>query len=218
MLPLNESRVAKRDNDKRTYNNRDSPVVTHPSTSVSVTGLSMGERTGSRALQYLWSYVLDEGVGWDMRAVCCSGAGSRSMLNGIHVRDAEDAAAVNRRAQLKSDVSVVLVDRKSMRECVVRKTYAYATSRKSSGSRLVRLNPCLWRSTVHRVGVLFGETCSQWSVPSVVSSRHTSSPSPSLPGIVPRAIVKPFRTGLHAAAQSESRIHPPWARRRTAGT
>ena len=42
---------------KKTYNTRDSLVVTDPTTSPAVTGLSMGERTGSRAFQYLWSYV-----------------------------------------------------------------------------------------------------------------------------------------------------------------
>ena len=42
---------------KKTYNTRDSPVVTHPSTGLAVTGLSLGERTGSRVFQYLWSYV-----------------------------------------------------------------------------------------------------------------------------------------------------------------
>jgi hypothetical protein len=41
----------------KTYNTRDSPVVTHPSTNLAITGLSMGERTGSRVLQCLWSYV-----------------------------------------------------------------------------------------------------------------------------------------------------------------
>jgi hypothetical protein len=43
----------------KTYNIRDSPVVTHPSTSLTITGLSMGERTGSRVFQHLWSYVED---------------------------------------------------------------------------------------------------------------------------------------------------------------
>ena len=47
---------------QKTYNIRDSPVVTHPSTSLTITGLSMGERTGSRVFQYLWSYVEDEAV------------------------------------------------------------------------------------------------------------------------------------------------------------
>ena len=42
---------------KSTYNTGDSLVVTDPTTSPAVTGLSMGERTGSRVLQYLWSYV-----------------------------------------------------------------------------------------------------------------------------------------------------------------
>ena len=42
---------------EETYNTRDSLVVTHPTTSLAVTDLSMGERTGSRAFQCLWSYV-----------------------------------------------------------------------------------------------------------------------------------------------------------------
>jgi hypothetical protein len=41
------------------YDTRDSPVVTHPSTGLAVTGLSMGERTGSRVFQYLWSYMVE---------------------------------------------------------------------------------------------------------------------------------------------------------------
>jgi hypothetical protein len=32
-------------------------VVTHPSTSLAIVCLSMGERTGSRAFRHLWSYV-----------------------------------------------------------------------------------------------------------------------------------------------------------------
>ncbi|EGO56265.1 hypothetical protein NEUTE1DRAFT_45500, partial [Neurospora tetrasperma FGSC 2508] len=44
---------------KRTYNTRDSLVVTDPTTSLALTGLSMGERTGSRVFQWVWSYVLE---------------------------------------------------------------------------------------------------------------------------------------------------------------
>jgi hypothetical protein len=61
-----------------TYNIRDSPVVTHPSTSLTITSLSMGERTGSRVLWYLWSYVEDDVDEEDYRArgyvvswMCC---------------------------------------------------------------------------------------------------------------------------------------------------
>ena len=43
---------------KKTYNTRDSLVVTHPTTSLAVAGLSRGERTGSRVFRCLWSYVL----------------------------------------------------------------------------------------------------------------------------------------------------------------
>ena len=42
---------------KNTYNTKDSLVVTDPTTSLALTGLSMGERTGSRVLQWVWSYV-----------------------------------------------------------------------------------------------------------------------------------------------------------------
>jgi hypothetical protein len=45
--------------NNKTYNTRDSPVVTHPSTNLAITGLSMGERTGSRVFLCLWSYVTD---------------------------------------------------------------------------------------------------------------------------------------------------------------
>jgi hypothetical protein len=47
----------------KTYNTRDSPVVTHPSTNLAITGLSMGERTGSRVFLCLWSYVSVFGPG-----------------------------------------------------------------------------------------------------------------------------------------------------------
>jgi hypothetical protein len=40
-----------------TYNTRDSLVVTDPTTDLALTGLTKGERTGSRVLQRLWSYV-----------------------------------------------------------------------------------------------------------------------------------------------------------------
>jgi hypothetical protein len=42
---------------QKTYNTRDSPVVTDLSTNLALTDLSMGERTGSRALLWVWSYV-----------------------------------------------------------------------------------------------------------------------------------------------------------------
>ncbi|EGZ70125.1 hypothetical protein NEUTE2DRAFT_68964, partial [Neurospora tetrasperma FGSC 2509] len=42
---------------EKTYNTRDSLVVTDPTTSLALTGLSMGERTGSRVFQWVWSYV-----------------------------------------------------------------------------------------------------------------------------------------------------------------
>ncbi|EGZ70399.1 hypothetical protein NEUTE2DRAFT_67071, partial [Neurospora tetrasperma FGSC 2509] len=47
-----------REKGKKTYNTRDSLVVTDPTTSLALTGLSMGERTGSRVFQRVWSYVI----------------------------------------------------------------------------------------------------------------------------------------------------------------
>ena len=43
----------------KTYNSRDSLVVTHPTTNRPACGLSTAERTGSPVLHTLWSYVLD---------------------------------------------------------------------------------------------------------------------------------------------------------------
>ena len=49
--------VYRRIEKQKTYNTRDSLVVTDPATGMPFTGLSMGERTGSRASQWVWSYV-----------------------------------------------------------------------------------------------------------------------------------------------------------------
>ena len=46
---------------KKTYNTRDSLVVTDPTTDLALTGLSMRERTGSRVSQWVWSYVVEGG-------------------------------------------------------------------------------------------------------------------------------------------------------------
>ena len=43
----------------KTYNSGYSPVVTHLTTNPPVRCLSMAERTGSRGLNVLWSYVKD---------------------------------------------------------------------------------------------------------------------------------------------------------------
>ncbi|EHK49706.1 hypothetical protein TRIATDRAFT_50186, partial [Trichoderma atroviride IMI 206040] len=42
----------------KTYNSRCSLMVTHSTTNLPVSGLSMGEQTGPRIFHYLWSYVL----------------------------------------------------------------------------------------------------------------------------------------------------------------
>jgi hypothetical protein len=49
---------------KKSYNTRNSLVVTDPTTNLALTGLSMGERTGSRVLQWVWSYVVDFYLLW----------------------------------------------------------------------------------------------------------------------------------------------------------
>ncbi|KAK2052733.1 hypothetical protein LY76DRAFT_526062, partial [Colletotrichum caudatum] len=42
---------------KNTYNTGYSLIVTDSTTNPALAGLSMGERTGSRVLQWVWSYV-----------------------------------------------------------------------------------------------------------------------------------------------------------------
>ena len=42
---------------KRTNNTGYSLVVTDPTTNPALTGLTRGERTGSRILQWVWSFV-----------------------------------------------------------------------------------------------------------------------------------------------------------------
>jgi hypothetical protein len=44
--------------EQKTYNSRDSLVVTHPTTNRPACGLSTAERTGSPVFHTLWSYVL----------------------------------------------------------------------------------------------------------------------------------------------------------------
>ena len=45
---------------KKTYNTGDSLVVTDPTTNPALSGLTRGERTGSRAFQMVWSYVVED--------------------------------------------------------------------------------------------------------------------------------------------------------------
>ena len=55
----NGTRTKKEEQKKKSkYNTRDSLVVTDPATNLAVTGLSLGERTGSRAFLCLWSYLI----------------------------------------------------------------------------------------------------------------------------------------------------------------
>ncbi|ETR97025.1 hypothetical protein M419DRAFT_92634, partial [Trichoderma reesei RUT C-30] len=43
---------------RKTYNSRCSPVVTHLTTNLPLIGLTLGEQTGSRIFQWIWSYVI----------------------------------------------------------------------------------------------------------------------------------------------------------------
>ncbi|EHK43556.1 hypothetical protein TRIATDRAFT_34959, partial [Trichoderma atroviride IMI 206040] len=52
----------------KTYNSRCSLMVTHSTTNLPVSGLSMGEQTGPRVFHYLWSYVL--GCGYSLTYIC----------------------------------------------------------------------------------------------------------------------------------------------------
>jgi hypothetical protein len=59
---LTRSRIidrCKKDDSAKTYNRRDSQMVTHSSTSRPVQCLCMAERTGCPVFTDLWSYVLD---------------------------------------------------------------------------------------------------------------------------------------------------------------
>jgi hypothetical protein len=51
-----------RQKDKRTYNRRDSQMVTHSSTSRPIQCLCMAERTGCPVLTDLWSYVTNHKI------------------------------------------------------------------------------------------------------------------------------------------------------------
>ena len=55
MNPLDKNEPAAR--KTKTYNTRDSLVVTDPTTDRALTSLTRGERTGSRAFSWIWSYV-----------------------------------------------------------------------------------------------------------------------------------------------------------------
>ncbi len=54
----------------KTYNTKDSPVVTDLSTDLAISSLIKGERTGSHVVCYLWSYVL---IDFDIRVYVPSG-------------------------------------------------------------------------------------------------------------------------------------------------
>ena len=57
-MAAEKAKLSKKDK-RKTYNSRDSHVVTHHTTNLPACGLSTAERTGSPVLHTLWSYVLD---------------------------------------------------------------------------------------------------------------------------------------------------------------
>ncbi|KAL7966691.1 hypothetical protein HDV63DRAFT_164829 [Trichoderma sp. SZMC 28014] len=48
----------KKNREKNTYNSRCSLMVTHSTTNLPLIGLTLGEQTGSRIFQWIWSYVI----------------------------------------------------------------------------------------------------------------------------------------------------------------
>ncbi|RPA76686.1 hypothetical protein BJ508DRAFT_213488, partial [Ascobolus immersus RN42] len=54
---------------QKTYSTKDSRVVTHRSTNLAIRSLTLGERTGSRILFYLWPYVQETRL--SIVATCC---------------------------------------------------------------------------------------------------------------------------------------------------
>ncbi len=57
---------------QKIYNNRDSLVVTHPTTNRSIYGLCMAERTGCPTFRSLWSYVLATLANKLYKTNCCT--------------------------------------------------------------------------------------------------------------------------------------------------
>ena len=57
IIPVRQAVEGEKKNKKKTYNTGDSLVVTDPTTNPALSGLTRGERTGSRAFQMVWSYV-----------------------------------------------------------------------------------------------------------------------------------------------------------------
>ncbi|KAJ5600832.1 hypothetical protein N7450_001899 [Penicillium hetheringtonii] len=57
-MAMNKGEGGRKNRKTKTYNSRDSHVVTHHTTNLPACGLSTAERTGSPVLHTLWSYVL----------------------------------------------------------------------------------------------------------------------------------------------------------------
>ncbi|KAL5085945.1 hypothetical protein Trisim1_009857 [Trichoderma cf. simile WF8] len=54
-----KKRPVKNEAKKETYNSRCSLMVTHSTTNLPLIGLTLGEQTGPRIFQWIWSYVLE---------------------------------------------------------------------------------------------------------------------------------------------------------------
>jgi hypothetical protein len=72
----NEPRAKRQKKKTKTYNRRDSQMVTHSSTSRPVQCLCMAERTGCPVLTDLWSYVL---TGWVLCYILTNGWGKNAV-------------------------------------------------------------------------------------------------------------------------------------------
>ncbi|KAL5095548.1 hypothetical protein Trisim1_000319 [Trichoderma cf. simile WF8] len=64
---LQRQKTAKKEDS--TYNSRCSLMVTHSTTNLPLIGLTLGEQTGPRIFQWIWSYVLDLMGSWSQIAM-----------------------------------------------------------------------------------------------------------------------------------------------------
>ncbi|CAF3540579.1 unnamed protein product [Fusarium graminearum] len=93
----------------KTYNSGDSLVVTDPTTNPPVSGLTMGERTGSRIFHYLWSLTFEHPHGFNSVMELSQSPASRSIIQRATGRNKSDAvveletAVARFQAHLKDD-------------------------------------------------------------------------------------------------------------------
>ena len=92
---------SKRGQEKKTYNTRDSPVVTHLSTSLAISSLSRAERTGCRVLYCLWSYVTVWYQNYNFMLILFLGVGRLEVSNEFNFfflfkKNQQDALRINK--------------------------------------------------------------------------------------------------------------------------